>query len=121
MTKPIADVLSEHADALMALPGVNGIAQGEKDGETCVLVLVVELTDEFGDDALQMALAGGEDYELLITAPFDVADRVLARMDRGVKHIGRIVEAPDAGPHVTVRDRQGNPVEVTGQSWDHLL
>lgn len=81
----------------------------------------VELTDEFGDEALQMALAGGEDYELLITAPFDVADRVLARMGRGVKHIGRIVDAPDSGPHVTVRDRLGNPVEVTGQSWDHLL
>ena len=46
MPRPITEVLREHADALMALPGVNGVAQGEKNGETCVLVLVVELTDE---------------------------------------------------------------------------
>ena len=46
MAKPIANVLSEHTDALMALPGVIGTAQGEQAGKPCVMVLVVELTDD---------------------------------------------------------------------------
>ena len=46
MPRPIADVLREHTDSLMALPGVVGTAQGEQDGKPCVMVLVVELTDD---------------------------------------------------------------------------
>ncbi len=46
MTRPIADVLREQTDALMALPGVVGTAQGEQDGAPCILVLVVRLTEE---------------------------------------------------------------------------
>ncbi len=46
MPRPIADVLREHTDELMTLPGVVGTAQGEQDGKPCVMVLVVELTDE---------------------------------------------------------------------------
>ena len=30
----------------MALPGVVGTAQGEQDGKPCIMVLVVELTDD---------------------------------------------------------------------------
>ena len=46
MTRPIADVLREHTNWFMALPGVIGTAQGEQAGEPCVMVLVVELTDD---------------------------------------------------------------------------
>ena len=46
MVKPIAEVLSEHTDSLMALPGVIGTAQGDQAGNPCVMVLVVELTDD---------------------------------------------------------------------------
>ena len=46
MAKPIAEVLSEHTDSLMALPGVIGTAQGDQAGNPCVMVLVVELTDD---------------------------------------------------------------------------
>ena len=46
MTRPIADVLREHTTSLMALPGVVGTAQGEQDGSPCIMVLVVELTDD---------------------------------------------------------------------------
>ncbi|MCH7971080.1 MAG: hypothetical protein IH960_08585 [Chloroflexi bacterium] len=63
MTKPIAEVLKEHADVLMALPGVNGIAQGEKDGETCVLILVVELTN----DLMRQIPDDLEGYPVVIT------------------------------------------------------
>ncbi|MCH8911810.1 MAG: hypothetical protein IH867_13880 [Chloroflexi bacterium] len=46
MEKPIAEVLGEHTNSLMALPGVIGTAQGEQAGKPCVTVLVVELTDD---------------------------------------------------------------------------
>ncbi len=46
MTRSITDVLRDHTDSLMALPGVVGTAQGEQDGKPCVMVLVVELTDD---------------------------------------------------------------------------
>ena len=46
MTRPIADVLCEHTNSLMALPGVVGTAQGEQDGKPCIMVLLVELTDD---------------------------------------------------------------------------
>ena len=38
----IEGVLRDHADGLMAVPGVVGVAQGECDGEPCISVLIVE-------------------------------------------------------------------------------
>ena len=36
--RPIEIVLKEHADELMSLPGVVGIAIGEKHGAPCIVV-----------------------------------------------------------------------------------
>ena len=44
--KSIEEVLQEHTDRLMALPGVVGTAQGLCSGEPCIRVFVVEKTDE---------------------------------------------------------------------------
>ena len=44
--KTIAQVLEQHTDALMSLPGVVGTGQGECSGRPCVKVLVVEKTSE---------------------------------------------------------------------------
>ena len=44
--KIIQQVLSEHTDSLMSLPGVVGTAQGECEGDPCIRVLVVEKTSE---------------------------------------------------------------------------
>jgi len=44
--KPIGDVLQEHTDGLMAIPGVVGTAQGLCAGEACIRVFVLEKTDE---------------------------------------------------------------------------
>ncbi len=44
--KPIAQVLKEHTERLMALPGVVGTAQGLCYGEPCIEVFVVEKTEE---------------------------------------------------------------------------
>lgn len=44
--KTIKQVLLEHTDSLMALPGVVGTAQGECAGEPCIRVLVVKKTSD---------------------------------------------------------------------------
>ena len=41
----IADVLKRHTDSLMAIPGVVGVGQGEKNGEPTVYVMVARMTD----------------------------------------------------------------------------
>ena len=46
MARQIEQVLREHTDSLMALPGVIGTAEGDQDGKPCVMVFVVELMDD---------------------------------------------------------------------------
>jgi len=46
LKRSITDVLRDHSDSIMALPGVVGNAESELNEESCVMVLVVELTDE---------------------------------------------------------------------------
>jgi len=68
---------------------------------------------------LDFALAGGDDYELLFTAPPDQADEVLAAAEQcgvNVTCIGRIT--PVAG--VQVLDLQGLPLSRRFASFDHF-
>ena len=44
--KTIQQVLSQHTDTLMSLPGVVGTAQGECSGQPCIRLLVAERTEE---------------------------------------------------------------------------
>lgn len=44
--RPIEQVLKEHTDSLMALPGVVGTAQGLCRKKPCIKVYVVRLTPE---------------------------------------------------------------------------
>lgn len=69
---------------------------------------------------LMMAvLTGGDDYEVLFTAPSDAAAAVQARArdtDTAVTAIGRVVE----GSQVTVRDASGKAVEAAKQGYRHF-
>jgi thiamine-monophosphate kinase len=67
-----------------------------------------------GLDALETALAGGEDYELLITAPEKQAAEVAARTRATV--VGRIVE----GSGITVLDAQGRAMQLTLKGYEHF-
>jgi hypothetical protein len=42
----IQDVLKKNTDDLMSIPGVQGVAVGERGGRPCILVLVVKKTSE---------------------------------------------------------------------------
>ncbi len=70
------------------------------------------------EETLEIALSGGEDYELLFTAPAEVVERVAARVETRVSVIGRLVPGP-AGD-VAVEGRDGVPVELSSIGWRHF-
>ncbi|MCH8818428.1 MAG: thiamine-monophosphate kinase [Chloroflexi bacterium] len=77
-----------------------------------------ELKDSFPDDYAALALSGGEDYELLFTAPEPVMAAVSPSLGVPVSVIGEVI-AGEPGS-VTVVDERGLPIEVAVAGWDHL-
>ena len=75
------------------------------------------LKKAYPDDWLSLALGGGEDYELLFTAPPEVMGRVAAMLGVPVSVIGDIVEGP---PDVKVLDRDGSIMPIESGGWDHF-
>ena len=75
------------------------------------------LRDAYPDDWLALALGGGEDYELLFTAPADTMDRVAPVLDVPVSVIGDIVEGL---PRVEVLAPDGRAMTVEQGGWDHF-
>ena len=71
----------------------------------------------YPDDWLSLALSGGEDYELLFTAPPQVMERVTSLLDVPVSAIGEVVAEPQV---VTVLDQAGSPIRVERGGWDHF-
>ncbi|HLB28201.1 MAG TPA: thiamine-phosphate kinase [Dehalococcoidales bacterium] len=72
----------------------------------------------FGEKALELALAGGEDYELLFTASAVVIEKVKAALACPVTIIGEIT-AVKAG-EVILLDGQGNRLDPAARGWDHF-
>jgi thiamine-monophosphate kinase len=72
----------------------------------------------FGDRALEMALTGGEDYELLFTAPDDIVDAVKAATPCPITVIGEIVA--DETAKVTLLDGEGKPFSLPKGGWEHF-
>ena len=72
----------------------------------------------FADEWLALALSGGEDYELLFTAPLSTIQQIASNLDLPVTVIGEIVDATHG---VTVLDETGTPASIERAGWDHLL
>jgi thiamine-monophosphate kinase len=70
----------------------------------------------FGEKALELALTGGEDYELLFTAKAEVIARIKKATSCPISAIGEIT----AGQGVTVVDRRGKPLELGRTGWEHF-
>jgi thiamine-monophosphate kinase len=77
-----------------------------------------ELKACFPDDYTAIALTGGEDYELLFTAPKPVMAAVAPSLGVPVSIIGEIVEGESGD--VTAVDARGRTIELNGDGWDHL-
>ena len=72
----------------------------------------------FGDRALELALSGGEDYELLFTTSVEVIDSIRAATCCPITIIGEIVA--DKANKITLVDSKGKPVSVPKKGWEHF-
>jgi len=72
----------------------------------------------FGDRSLELALSGGEDYELLFTGSTETVEKVKMAASCPVTVIGEIVG--EAGK-ITLVDRQGNPFHLQKAGWEHFI
>jgi thiamine-monophosphate kinase len=72
----------------------------------------------FKHEALELALSGGEDYELLFTAKSKLIDKVSSFMSIPVTVIGEIV-SNHVGQIILV-DKQGQTVKWSKRGWDHF-
>ena len=77
----------------------------------------LHLKSAFPSDWLELALGGGEDYELLFCADDPTMEKVIEELGAGVHVIGRIV---DDAPGVTVVADDGSEVKVGSAGWDHF-
>ncbi len=76
------------------------------------------IRSSFGGDAIQLALSGGEDYELLFTARREVIERVKRAFACPVTVIGETVAETEM---VRVIDEHGNELRVEKAGWEHFV
>ncbi len=74
--------------------------------------------ENFGDKAVEMALAGGEDYELLFTAGAEVIDRVKQAASCPVTVIGKITS--DRPGEVELVKANGSSFSLPKKGWEHF-
>ena len=77
------------------------------------------LRDAFREEYLDLALNGGEDYELLFTAPEALMGSVLAELGSPAAVIGRIVKG-ESGEVVILDSHTGKMVKAVQGGWDHF-
>lgn len=72
----------------------------------------------FGEAAISLALSGGEDYELLFTAPSRIIERVKQSFPTPVTVIGEITGGKPG--KVILLDEAGREVEWEKRGWEHF-
>lgn len=77
-----------------------------------------EVRANFGDSALELALSGGEDYELLFTASTEVIDKVKKAASCPVTIIGEIIAGKTG--EITLVDKKGEPFNLGKTGWEHF-
>jgi len=85
--------------------------------DTGLVPLHPALKASFGDNALDMALGGGEDYELLFTASKDIMEKVKTAVSCPVTVIGEITG--NTG-ELSLVDKDGKPYTPAGAGWQHF-
>jgi thiamine-monophosphate kinase len=117
----IASACIDVSDGLLA--DLNHVCTGSRVGaeiDADALPVSPQLAASFDAQACRdLALCGGDDYELCFTVPAAREKEIvveLARAGCGATRIGRIV----ADPGVRVRDANANEVEVAQTGWEHF-
>jgi thiamine-monophosphate kinase len=76
------------------------------------------LREIWPEQALELALGGGEDYELMLIGPSEAMEPYAARSENGATVIGRVVSEGQAG--VRVVDAAGRELALAHRGWDHF-
>ena len=77
------------------------------------------VSNNFGERTRELALSGGEDYELLFTGSAEIIERVKAEMEYPVTAIGEIT-AGEPGK-ISLLDADGRPVKIDKTTgWEHF-
>jgi len=71
-------------------------------------------------DHVELALFGGEDYELLFTGDSSIVNRAREALSCPVTVIGNIVEQGGAPNRVTLVDSRGDVVPHARKGWEHF-
>jgi thiamine-monophosphate kinase len=77
-----------------------------------------DIKTSFGRKALELALSGGEAYELLFTAPPAIIERVKAAASCPISVIGDVVAG--SNNEISVIDANGRPVHTARTGWEHF-
>ena len=85
---------------------------------TELLPILNEVKEAFGEKAVQMALSGGEDYQLLFTAPSKIIDRISKVSNYPITIIGEIKAGQKS--KIEILNRNGIPIQPFKTGWDHF-
>jgi thiamine-monophosphate kinase len=102
------------------LSDLNHICQASRVGaqvEIDQVPILPSVSENLGDQTLKLALAGGEDYELLFTANDEIMAKVKQAIAGPVTVIGEIVAGK---AEIALIDSQGRPFDLGKTSWDHF-
>jgi thiamine-monophosphate kinase len=86
--------------------------------QTEKLPIRAEIKTTFGEQALDLALSGGEDYQLLFTAPASVMETMQQVSSYPITVIGEI-KAGTPG-QVFILEKSGKSSMLTSAGWDHF-
>ncbi|MCE5239825.1 thiamine-phosphate kinase [bacterium] len=109
----ISDGLVQDAGHLCEQSGVGIIIRA---AQVPVHAGVAQIAERLRHDPLQYALSGGEEFELLFTAPPGALAELQAAVAIPVHQIGEVV----AGGSVLVLDETGGEVSLPSTGWDHF-
>lgn len=76
------------------------------------------LREVWSEQALELALGGGEDYELIVIGSPEAMEPYVARSQNGATIIGKVVSEGQAG--VRVVDAAGRELTPAHRGWDHF-
>ena len=107
----VSDGLTADVAKLCAASGVSATIRADR------IPVHQDLVSAFPDRWLELALGGGEDYELVFTTDQRTLFELAGYLGETVSSIGRI-EAGNG--EVTVVDAVGNPLEISSRGWDHF-
>ena len=114
----ISDGLLLDLERICIASGANAVIHADK------VPVEPELLAVFPENAGELSITGGEDYELLYVANADAIEQVNAAQpgklpaDYGI--IGEIKPSNNGIGEVTVLDDVGNPIEFGAKGWDHF-